>query len=357
MIPKLSSKWPMALLLIAFTVPNKQSYAQTGKAAKAVLIKSELIMDKPPFRSSHASSITELPNGRLLATWFGGTDEGNKDVCIWTAERKNGKWAPPVQVADGIIDAQTRYPCWNPVLLTTATGKILLFYKVGPSPAKWWGEMKYSTDNGQSWSKAEKLPEGILGPIKNKPIQLANGDILHPSSWESVKGKIWKIHVEKSDSTGHNWTKTDIDCGSFGVIQPSILTYPDGRMQMINRSLQKVIVQTWSDDNGKTWSPLTALHVKNPNSGIDGVTLKNGLQVMVYNPTVDGKGSDGRDILNVAVSKDGENWTDVYELENVPKGEFSYPAIIQGKNGHLYITYTHNRRNVTFAELRLPKTK
>jgi predicted neuraminidase len=355
MMPIHIPRWPIAILMLASTVVGKPSFAQTGKTAKAKLIKSELILNNPPFPSSHASSITQLPNGNFLATWFGGTDEGNKDVCIWTAELKNNKWAPPVQVADGIIDTQTRYPCWNPVLITTKTGRIILFYKVGPNPIDWWGEMKSSTDNGRTWSKAEKLPDGILGPIKNKPIQLANGDLLHPSSIETHDKK-WLIHVEHSDSTGHHWTKTNINCDTFKVIQPSILSYGGSKLQMVNRSAQNAIVETWSDDNGKTWSPLTKLNLKNPNSGIDGVTMKNGLQAMVYNPTLKtNRWSDARYDLRVAVSRDGKNWTDVYTLENQPKGEFSYPAIIEGKDGNLHITYTYNRVNVKYVVLGIPK--
>lgn len=306
-------------------------------------------MQHPPVPAAHASTITELPGGQLVAAWFGGSRESAPDVCIYTSVFNKGKWSTPVITAKG-----NGYATWNPVLITTRAGKLLLFYKEGPSPREWWGLMKYSTDKGRTWSTEEKLPEGILGPIKNKPVQLANGTILHPSSTESKDEKQWHIHIELSDSTGHNWRKVAINCDTFGVIQPAALFHPGNRLQLVCRSRQNVIVQTFSDDNGETWAPLSRQTMMNPNSGIDAVTTKSGLQVLIYNPAVMGADwSAGRNELRVAVSEDGENWKDVYELENQSKGEFSYPAVIQTKDGLLHITYTYNRQNIKHVVLKL----
>jgi len=313
-------------------------------------------MEHPPVQAAHASTITELPGGQLVASWFGGSRESAPDVCIYTSVFTKGKWSAPAIAATGIVNDKIRYAAWNPVLISTRAHKLLLFYKVGPNPREWWGLMKYSTDKGHTWSKEEKLPEGILGPVKNKPVQLTNGTILHPSSTESKDEKQWHIHVELSDSTGHNWRRIPINCDTFGVIQPAALFHPGGRLQLLCRSRQNVIVQTFSDDNGETWSPLTRQTIMNPNSGIDAVTTKSGLQVLIYNPAKMGADwSDGRNELRVAVSKDGENWQDVYELEKQPKGEFSYPAVIQTKDGLLHITYTYNRQNIKHVVLKLKK--
>jgi predicted neuraminidase len=313
------------------------------------LVKQEFLMQHPPVPAAHASTITELPGGQLVASWFGGSRESAPDVCIYTSVFAKGKWSAPA-IAASVKGVAT----WNPVLFTTRAGRLLLFYKAGPSPREWWGLMKYSTDKGRTWSAEEKLPEGILGPIKNKPVQLANGTLLHPSSTESKDEKQWHIHVELSDSTGHNWRKVAIDCDTFGVIQPSALFHPGNRIQLINRSRQNVIVQTFSDDNGETWSPLTKQTMMNPNSGIDAVTTKSGLQVLIYNPAVMGRDwSAGRNELRVAISQDGENWKDVYELEKQAKGEFSYPAVIQTRDGLLHITYTYNRQNIKHVVLKL----
>ena len=258
-------------------------------AQKATLIRSENIMQKPPFAACHASTIVELSKGKLLAAWFGGTRESNPDVEIWLSFYENGHWGDPLSIADGIINDTLRYPCWNPVLFKTKEGKLFLFYKIGKNPREWWGMMIHSTDDGKTWSKPEKSSENILGPIKNKPIQLANGDILHPTSTESFDAKTWHIHLEKCDKDGRNWQHIPLENGDYDIIQPTILRYSKQKLQLLSRSRQNVVVQNWSYDNGKTWQKPMATKLANPNSGIDGVTLKNGLQALVYNPLIRGK--------------------------------------------------------------------
>lgn len=314
----------------------------------------DFIMQNPPVPEVHASTIVELDKGKLLAAWFGGTEESHKDVGIWTAVFENGQWSQPTELVNGVINETLRYPCWNPVLFRTKAGKLFLWYKVGPNPREWWGMMMYSTNNGKTWSKPEKLPDGMLGPIKNKPIQLANGDILYPTSTESVDKNIWKVHLEKSDKNGGNWSHIAVPNDTFQAIQPSILRYPHDSLQLLCRSKNNFVVQSWSADNGKTWSAMTATQLPNPNSGTDAVTLSNGYKLIVYNPTTRGsKWSDGRAKLNVAVSENGVEWRDILQLEKGDKGEFSYPAVIQAKDGRVHITYTADRKNVRHVVFRL----
>lgn len=319
--------------------------------SQVTLVKEGFIDVNPEEKSCHASTIVELSGGKYMAAWFAGEHENHPKVCIWVSTKTKENWSKPVKVADGIYEG-TQYACWNPVLFKNPSGKLFLFYKVGINPREWWGMMKTSLDEGKTWSAPTRLPNDILGPIKNKSIQLKNGDILHPSSTESVDSKVWHTHVEISDANGENWQKIPIECGEYGVIQPSVLIHKDGRLQMLLRSRQNKIIQSWSSDNGKTWGELTPINLPNPNSGIDAVTLKDGSFLLVYNPLPSGKEwSNGRNVLKLAHSTDGINWTDIYTLENQAKGEFSYPAIIQSSDGLVNITYTFDRKlikNVVF---------
>lgn len=318
---------------------------------QAKLVKEVFIDPAPVEKSCHASTIVQLSENSLMAAWFAGEHENHFQVCIWASTSTNGIWSKPVKIADGFENGK-QYATWNPVLFKNKEGKLFLFYKVGVNPREWWGMMKTSTNDGKTWSEAIKLPENILGPIKNKPIQLSTGEIMHPSSIESVNSKVWKAHVEISDANGQNWRKIEIDCGDYGVIQPSILTHKDGRLQMLLRSRQNLIIQSWSSNNGKSWGTLSPINLPNPNSGIDAVTLQNGKFLLVYNPLPSGnKWSNGRNVLKVAISTDGINWTDIYELENKEKGEFSYPAIIQSSDGKAHITYTYDRKLVKYVVL------
>jgi predicted neuraminidase len=295
-----------------------------------------------------------------MAAWFGGSHEKNNDVGIWTSIFKNNSWSHPVQVATGFENDSTRYPCWNPVLFKPASGALLLFYKVGPSPSEWWGMMMSSHDEGKSWSYPTRLGKDsavgdLIGPVKNKPIQLKDGTIICPSSTEveiNEKDK-WRVHFELTTDLGKTWKAVGpINDGvEFNAIQPSLLTYPGGKMQILCRTQEGYVGESWSIDNGKTWSKLKATSLPNPNAGTDAVTLKDGRQLIVYNHTKrKGEFPSGRNMLNVATSKDGVHWNVVLTLEK-DKGEYSYPAVIQSQDGKVHITYTYLRKTVKHVML------
>lgn len=320
-------------------------HAQTNLSAQPGLLKSEFIYETAPFPECHASTIVES-SGALVAAWFGGTRERNPDVCIWTSRFKDGHWTPPMQVADGIQSPTNRFPCWNPVLFQPKNGPLLLFYKVGPAPAQWWGMMMTSADHGKTWSKPTRLPDGILGPIKDKPVQLSDGDILCGSSTEGKGG--WRVHFERTSDFGLHWQSTPpINNGhDIAAIQPTILIHPGGRLEALGRTQQSRIFETWSDDNGKNWTPLALTSLPNPNSGIDAVTLKDGRFLLVYNHNPSPK---GRSPLNVAVSTNGRDWQAALVLENEVGPQFSYPAVIQSSDGLVHITYTWKRLRIKHA--------
>lgn len=329
-----------------------------GFADQPGLVKSEFIFTNAPFPSCHASTIAETKDG-LAAAWFGGTRERDPDVGIWLSRDVGGQWTPPVEVADGIVSPTNRYACWNPVLFQPRTGPLMLFYKVGPKPAAWWGMMMTSKDGGRTWSKPHRLPSGILGPIKDKPVQLGNGDILSGSSDES-HGRT--VHFEWSSDVGKTWHATaPVPCDAdIGPIQPCILFHPDGRLQALGRTKIGKIFETWSSDNGRTWSRIKLTELPNPDSGIDAVTLKDGRELLVYNHNIrSGSHNKGRSPLNVALSNDGKTWFAALVLEDDPDAPngFPYPAVIQTSDGLVRITYTWERKRIKYVVIDPGKLK
>lgn len=330
------------LILSTLLLPNQSVFGQ----AITPTLQREWIYEQAPFPECHASTLAETPQG-IVAAWFGGTREKNPDVGIWLSSRAEKQWTVPVEVATGVQADGKRFPCWNPVLFQVPKGDLLLFYKVGPSPSTWWGMLKRSKDGGKTWSVAERLPDGIAGPIKNKPVLLSSGVLLCPSSSEDNN---WRVHFEQTSDWGKTWQKSaPINDGvTDGAIQPSVLFHPGGRLQALCRSQKSGFVwETWSTDGGKTWSPLAKTTLPNPNSGTDAVTLKDGRQVLVYNPVSPEPGKWGglRTPLDVAISDDGKTWKSIARLENEP-GEYSYPAVIQTADGLVHITYTWKRQRI-----------
>ncbi|SEM37793.1 Predicted neuraminidase (sialidase) [Pseudoxanthomonas sp. GM95] len=332
----------MALAGLCFSVP-------AWAATPTPIVAREQVACPTP--QCHASTLVETRDGTLLLAWFGGDHEGANDVGIWLARREGKTWAPAQRIASGVDANGHAVPAWNPVLFQPADGALQLYYKLGPNPRQWWGLMASSMDDGRHWSAPRRLPEGALGAIKNKPVQLSSGRILSPSSTEDAG---WRMHMEWSDDDGAHWQRTDAlnDPKQLGAIQPSLLVHADGRVQALARTQQNRVASSWSSDRGEHWSTPTLLALENPNSGIDAVQLADGRSLLVYNPTPSGKDWwDGRGVLAVALSDDGEHWRRVLTLEDEPGQEFSYPAVIQTRDGQVHISYTWKRRQITHVML------
>src|SRR5882672_3110017 len=313
----------------------------------ALALRSEFIFERAPFPSSHASTIVETRGG-LVAAWFGGTRERDTDVGIWVSRRDASGWSAPIEVANGVEADGTRHPCWNPVLFQPSSGPLVLFYKVGPSPSQWWGMARTSPDGGRTWSAPTRLPPGILGPIRAKPIEILRGVMLAGSSTEDDG---WVAHMERFggpwDAQGlasaAAWQKSSpLNAkDEFGAIQPTILVHSATEIQILLRSRQRVIAEAWSKDGGVSWGRMTATSLPNPSAGIDALRLADGRFLLVYNPS-----STSRAKLALAVSGDGKVWRQVTMLEDESQGEFSYPALIPSRDGQVHITYTWRREKI-----------
>jgi len=313
---------------------SARSSVSLGGISNPAVVAEDFIFHQTTHAMSHASTI-EASGNRLVAAWFGGSLESRPDVCILVSMNDGSGWSAPVEIANGEQEDGRRYACWNPVLFELEKGPLLLFYKVGKNPRTWWGMCIRSGDCGRTWGVPQRLPEGILGPSKNKPVQLANGDLLSPSSNE-VDG--WRVHLERSTGSGEAWDRIGpINDGKrVAAIQPSVLTHADGSLQILCRSKHGRIAESWSSDGGNTWSEMQLVSLPNPNSGTDAVSLADGRQLLVYN-----RSTRRRSHLTIALSRDGRVWQDALILER-GSGEYSYPAVIQTGDGLVHLTYSWN---------------
>ena len=307
------------------------------------------------------------------------------------------KWEEPVLAADGVFELSTpdallagindstteasagpilpyhkgtlkRKACWNPVLYQMPDGEIILFFKIGLKVADWTGWLVRSNDGGKTWSKREPLPKGFIGPVKNKP-ELINNRLVCGSSTE---GDGWRLHFEIYDLATKQWkyvgpieaedairTDKPEKAQPIFIIQPSIIKLKDGRLQVLCRTRNAKIGTSFSSDGGDTWSKVTLLDVPNNQSGTDAVTLKDGRHALIYNnfETLLGTPKGPRTPISIALSDDGTNWQHALTLEDSPISQYSYPAIIQGKDGSLHCIYTWRRLRMAYKKIDLKKLK
>ena len=320
----------------------------------------------PTAPSCHGATIVEVTPDVFLAAWFAGTYEGHPDVGIWLARCEGGVWREPVKVAD-----EPGVSHYNPVLFRDRTSTLWLFYKIGLSVPTWTGMHRTSSDGGRTWSAPTMLPAGLIGPAKNKPITLSNGEILCGTSHETWGS--WACWVEASRDSGRSWTKRgpivapgagayeasqdtvvsaiwDESSGKLvlprhfaGVIQPTLWEHDPGRVKMLMRSTERVgyVCASASDDYGRTWSPAERVPIPNPNSGLDAVRLADGRILLACNPV-----REGRTPLSVLVSEDnGATWSRRVDLET-GTGEYSYPSVIQAGDGRVRVVATHGRTQI-----------
>ena len=325
----------------------------------------EFLYKQASFPECHSASIVETKKGDLVATYFGGTKERNPDVCIWVSRKPKGSkdWTKPQLVADGVgiingnqlsNEPGQREACWNPVLFETPKGELQLYFKIGPNVAGWKGWRITSKDGGKTWSKRERLPDDIYGPIKNKPVLVGNR-LISPTSDERDG---WKLYFEISDDMGKTWRRTAFVDAEKGVkaIQPTIIMLPDGRLEALCRTRSRHIGVTYSSDNGETWSKLQLIDTPNNNSGIDAVTLQDGTFAMICNdwPIEPTKEKGARTPLSILRSADGIHWNHWITLEDSPILQYSYPSIIQSRDGNIHVVYTWRRQRIKHVELKVP---
>jgi predicted neuraminidase len=307
---------------------------------------TSFVFEDGPTPSCHAATICILGDGTEVVAWFGGEREGADDVAIWTSRSDDaGSWSPPA------LAARARgVPCWNPVLFEV-DGRLLLFYKAGPSPQTWSGRVAVSEDGGRTWPERRALPPGIVGPAKNKPLLLGGGRMLCPSSTESHLA--WGGWIEETDPGATTWRKHGpIHLDGIGIIQPALVRGDgdDHVVALCRTANAGWVARTESRDGGQTWTTPSLLDVAHNNSGLDAERLADGRVVLVANAV-----TDGRTPLHALVSDDlGLTFGPAVVIDDVARGgELSYPSVARTPDGDgVRIAYTWQRRRIGVATFR-----
>lgn len=345
-----SKLWRIAVgMMLAVAMPSSLLLAGSP------VVKSEFIFQSAPTPFSYAPTIAES-GGTLVVAWYAGSADAKPDSKILLSRLVNNVWTAPIEVANGKGAGNARSPVWNPVLFQPATGPLLLFYKVGAAPTSWVGFVKQSTDGGKTFGAAKQLPNGVLGPIKNKPFQLNGSTLLCGSG-------VQRANVAPTDPNPpallrfEQLTTLGLPAGAsvpqtqagISTFDPCILTLGGSKLVAFGRTKGlNFLFQVSSNDLGKTWGPVTMMSLPSLNFPCDGASLSNGQKLLVYNHYVPTTPTPNHP-LTVATSTDALNWSAVAILETPagqPGQDYSAPAVIQRANKQIEIVYAWKKMNI-----------
>lgn len=358
---------------------------QIAFAQKKAIVNSMLIFPTQE-KHVHASSLVALPNGDFLAVWFYGSGERTSDdVKLMGARLEKGKnaWSDPFLMAD-----TPNIPDCNPVLFLNSENKLFLVWiavqankweqsilrvrtsidysKSGPPTWNWQDnillkpdenfakevmkKLKELPDSKKGWAGyAPKYDESIIAASNDaskrsigwmtriKPLLMSNGRIVLPLYSDGFNMSIMAI----SDDNGTSW-RPSLPLVGRGPIQPAVIQKKNGNLVALMRDSgdePSRVHYSESSDKGESWSASTKTNIPNTAS-VELLVLQDGRWAFLGNDI-----DDGRYRISLFLSDDeGKTWKWKTRLENVEpnKGSFSYPCLIQTKDGLLHITYSYH---------------
>lgn len=363
--------------------------AGTVQGAPAAVHRSERIFPLEPWHD-HGSCLVEAPDGSLLAAWFHGSGERKADdVRIEAARLPAGKetWDERFTLAD-----TPGYPDCNPSLHVDANGRLWLFYPT-ILDHHWEGALlKYRVSSDWMGSKPPRWEQSEVLHVTPGPEFTTTVSHALPVLEQQAAAATWEASTRRevaeylesmrshstnelyrrlgwmprahplsvdgrlvlglyhdgfsfslmafTDDAGVHWQVSPPLIGG-GNIQPSLVRRRDGTLvawMRDNGPPPKRLQVAESRDRGTTWGPVSDSEIPNPGSGADVISLADGTWAFIGNDT-----EDGRHSLAVWLSDDeGRSWKWRRHLENDPtrKGSFSYPSLIQTRDGLLHATYS-----------------
>lgn len=270
------------------------------------------------FGQCHASTLTRLPDGSLFCAWFGGSQEGASDVCIYGALQSGERWSAPFLLASG--DGE---PCWNPVLYTRPDGRTLLYFKRGAPIARWRSYVQES-QGCLAWSDAgssARATRAASAPSRTSPFPCRTEPCWDlPPRKGRTAGAASRIYPRTAASIFPGVRRspwTAVPSPSLASSNPASGWMRQGVVHALMRSGEGVLYASHSLDMGRSWSLAEKTSVPNNNCGIDLCRLDNGLLVLCHNPVSGNWGP--RSPLILSVSQDeGQTFTPLYWLDHVP---------------------------------------
>ena len=357
-----------------------------------------------PGQAVHAPSIVELKDGSLRAVWFSGSREGAGDVTIQTAvmDAATGQWGGEATLFNR---QQLQRRLWryvkkigNPVIARAPDGSLHL-WMVNVSLGGWAGSAitwVRSADDGATWGSPRRLVTSpflnISTLVKGAPLPMADGSISLPAYHEFITKFGEVLHVS---AQGQVIDKTRIP-GSHSSLQPVVLVAsPVDAIAYMRAGQGGKVVMSSTADAGKTWAQASTVNLPNPDSALTGLVSNGGDQWLALNPTAAGRqslalfkansagsfdtdkplfieGSGGSSPASLSIADHAALLTRELKVQGASDAdiqayvdsaarqlcgpvactkEFSYPFLLQTRDGSIHLVYTWHRSRIKHIRL------
>lgn len=305
-----------------------------------------------PRATNHAPTLAVLPDGAMVAAWFGGSDEGNADIDILVS-----RFDPATQTwsqAEGVTADPGRSD-QNPGLFLAAPDDLWLLYTSQASRQSGIPEgfnLQFtsvvrrirSADGGATWSDPETLFDRP-GTFCRQPVQrLQSGRLVH-AQWlcfdDDTRNGSDEPLIQISDDGGATWTERRFP-EAAGRVHPNVVELEPGRLVALFRSRwADWAYLSRSEDDGETWTVPVATAIANNNAGISALRLPSGRLGLVSNEEQSQAGPGEvlwpyeRTRMTIAVSSDGgATWPERRIVE--PGDGFTGPGNRRSNRRHEY---------------------
>ena len=308
--------------------------------------------------SAESRKFTGIPSlaitreGRMWATWYTGVtpaEDSNNYVVVATSGDGGQTWAEVLAIdPDGIGPVRS----YDPNIWIDPHGKLWVFWAQAMahqgawslirdgSRAGVWAIVTEDPDTGlPEWSAPRRLTDGVM---MCKPLVSSRGEwILPASNWRLAKES---ARMVVSTDQGKTWVTrggctVPNDVRNFD--EHMIIERKDHSFWMLVRT-KYGIGESFSTDQGFSWSPLVPSEIQHPTARFFIRRLKSGNLLLVKHGPMEKRTDRSR--LTVYLSRDdGATWTGGLLLD-ARKG-VSYPDGQQAADGTIYIIYDFNRKS------------
>ncbi len=286
--------------------------------------------------------------GRIFVTWYsGGTKEPDPQntLLLATSDDQGHHFSAPVAIAGPANGARA----FDPALWIDPTGKLWLIFNRGNRKAARHGVFARTCSDpdapSPAWSDEFRIGFDVPFSFRmNKPTVLSSGDWVLPVTYANEETHDWFAGntqlqgVGISQDQGQTWKLCGAVKAPPWALENMIVQLHDGRLWMLIRTGSGFLWESYSDDQGRTWSPAAATAIASPGSRFFIRRLASGNLLLVNHYHF-----KGRSHMTARISTDdGRTWNDGLLLDE--RAGVSYPDGVQDPNGLIWIVYDRDRQ-------------